>query len=572
MSDQDQPFLNAQRAYNDDEDNNFAPSVYISYRAEDNPRVARALRDWFVLRLSSMNVVIDVDIPPFVESVDYYIREQMEHCDIFVCIIGHNWLPQLNKHIDNDERDVTRIEVRIALEENLAIAPVYIDGANPFREMDLPNDLVALAKQHYSVIDNESGFEENMHKLIADLRQAAVAHDEELDRIDVDAHYAQSEKALAENRLEDALVYLQDIHDYGIIPRPFRLQIRQRIRTLKRRIQIRDGRPLYNRIKELSERHPEAAAEQLALFTAKFPEVGDPDNLTEKLYLENSLARVIVEQILFDEQLVGMDRLYLGQELSKMGDPRPGVGLHNSNIPDISWIKIIEGDFIYSFDRHITLPEFYISRYTITNKQFQAFIDDQGFEDDRWWQEFGKREADSGELRWQYHNYPRNRVSWHGALAFCNWLSDKTGYEIRLPTEMEWEKAARGVNGLVYPWGPTYLAGHSNINEAISGISQTNFREPCSVGLFPNGRSPYGVDDMIGNVWEWCYNDYADPTHVERGGKQKRALRGGSWSSDRLFAHNIRRRGELPTTRFNDIGFRIVCESLPDIHITFEED
>lgn len=567
MSDQEQPFLKAQKAYQDDDENSFAPSVYISYRPEDNERIIKALRDWFALRLGPMNVVIDVDIPPFVESVDFYIRERMKQCNIFVCIIGSHWLQQLNMSIENDEIDLARLEARIAIEENLAIAPVYIDGASPLREVDLPLDLVLISKQQYSIIDTESAFEENMLNLIEDLRQTAISHSEEMDRIDVDVHYAQFEKALAEDRLEDALVYLHDIHDYGIVPRPFRLQIRQRIRTLKRRIQIRDGRPIYDRIAKQAETDPATASEKLGLFLAKFPEVGDPLNLVGRLHFETSPSRLIINKIIHNEDMDGFQRLSAGRELNQYGDPRPGVHLHQDGTPDIGWIKIPEGDFIFGFDRHIDLPEFFISRYTVTNAQFQAFIDDNGFENEQWWAGLSVHEQASGDLRWDFDNYPRVRVSWFAAVAFCRWLSDKVGYEIRLPTEMEWEKAARGVNGSIYPWGPSYIAGHSNINEAISGISSTNLREPCAVGMYPHARSPFGVDDMIGNVWEWCLNDFSDPTNTHFEGTQKRALRGGAWSSDRLFAHTVRRRGELPTTQFNDIGFRIVCESLPDISL-----
>lgn len=563
MSNQDIPGVS--RAY--DEEKTFAPSVYISYRPEDNERIVRSIRDWFMLRLSSRNVVIDVEIPPFVDavgSVDAYIRDRMRDCDIFVPIVGPNWLQMLHMRMESGEEDQARVEARIAIDEALAIAPVYIAGAAPLREIDLPPDLLALGTPDYSVLQTGGNFEENMQAVIQNLYLTEQKHEESLDRIDVDLHYAQFEKAHADGRLQDAITYLEDIYEHGVIPRPFRLQIAQRIRTIKRQMQVRDGSPIYERIRQLIEYDPIEATEKLSHFIAKYPEVGDPENLMGKVRYESSPARLILEQI-ESPDFKSSQRLSAGRELNQHGDPRPGIGLRQDGIPDISWVKVPAGDFIFGFDRRIYIDQFYISRYTITNEQFQAFIDDNGFTDKRWWEQLDLHEDAPEAIRWDYPNYPRVRVSWFGAVAFCQWLSDKLGFEVSLPTEPEWEKAARGVNGSIYPWGGTYLAGYSNINEAISGISSSNLREPCAVGMFPHAQSTYGVHDMIGNVWEWCLNDYRDPTITTITGSNKRALRGGAWDSDRLFAHTIRRRGELPTTQFNAIGFRIACKDLPDL-------
>jgi hypothetical protein len=552
----------ASSAYEDEK--GFAPSVYISYRAEDNERIVRSIRDWFMLRLSPMNVVIDVDIPPFAESVDAYIRNYMRDCDIFVPIVGPEWLQLLHMYMESGEEDKARVEARIAIEETLAIAPVYIAGASPLREIDLPPDLSLVATNTYSVLQTGGNFEENMQAVIHNLYVTEQQHDEMLDRIDVDVHYSQFERALAEERLADAIMYLEDIYQYGVIPRPFRLQIAQRIKTLRKRLQIRDGSPIYERIRQLIEYDPIEATEKLSHFIARYPEVGDPDNLMAQVRYQSSPARVLLDAVSSPET-TSSQRLSAGRELNEHGDPRPGVGLRKDGLPDIPWAKIPAGDFIFGFDRRIDLNEYYIARYTVTNAQFEAFINDNGFSDARWWEGLAVQEDGPEEIRWEQPNYPRVRVSWYGAVAFCRWLSAQLGFTIRLPTEEEWEKAARGPNGAIYPWGSSYIAGYSNINEAISGISSTHLREPCAVGMFPHAQSTYGVHDMIGNVWEWCLNDFRNPTHIELGGDGLRAMRGGSWSNDRLFAHTARRQGKEPTTRFNEIGFRIVAEQLPDI-------
>lgn len=567
MSDQERPTVISARIFGEDD---FTPQVYISYRTEDNARIAHAIRDWFILHLGPVNVIIDVHIPPFVESVDFYVRDKMRTCDIFVPIIGPEWLPLLHMRMESAHHDLVRIETRVALDENIAVAPVYIAGASPLREIDLPADIATIANIGHSRLDAEGNFEEAMLTIIADLKSAADRHQALLGRIDVDKHYAAFEMAMDDHNLEDALRYLTEIHDYGIIPRPFRLQIRQRIRTVKRQIQIEAGGPLYEHIADLAQTDPVMAYEKLMRFLAKYPEIGDPQNIMLSIIQPSDEIMSLIDQ-LNDPELKGYERLAIGRQLAELDDPRPGVGLRPDGVPDIGWIKIPEGDFIFGFDRHIELPEFFIGQYPITYSQFAAFVEDGGYEDDRWWEGLAERETEEMEQRWPFKSYPRVRVSWYAAVAYCRWLSSKTGTEVRLPTEQEWEKAARGVNGMIYPWGASYIAGYSNINEAISGISPMNLREPTAVGMFPHGQSPYGVMDMIGNVAEWCINEFSNPDSTGKDADlssgQKRSMRGGSWSSDRLFAHTVRRRGELPTTQFNDIGFRVACYSLPTIQI-----
>src|SRR5215475_11117084 len=92
-------------------------------------------------------------------------------------------------------------------------------------------------------------------------------------------------------------------------------------------------------------------------------------------------------------------------------------------------------------------------------------------------------------------------------MAFCRWLSYKIGCEIRLPTEQEWEKAARGPEGFVYPWGNKYVSGNANIDETWSKAGPYSLKQTSPVGMYPQSMSPYGALEMSGNVWEWCANE-----------------------------------------------------------------
>ena len=121
-------------------------------------------------------------------------------------------------------------------------------------------------------------------------------------------------------------------------------------------------------------------------------------------------------------------------------------------------------------------------------------------------------------------------------MDFCRWLSHLLGYEVRLPTEQEWEKAARGTDGREYPWGDGYRSGYANINETRDKVGEYNLIQTTAVGIYPQGASPYGVLDLVGNVSEWCsskYSKYRNPRDTDLGWDDGSVLRSGNRHSDR---------------------------------------
>ncbi|MBN1955426.1 MAG: SUMF1/EgtB/PvdO family nonheme iron enzyme [Anaerolineae bacterium] len=188
----------------------------------------------------------------------------------------------------------------------------------------------------------------------------------------------------------------------------------------------------------------------------------------------------------------------------------------------------------------VTLPAYAISRYPITNAEFARFITDGGYENTDYWSEAGWRHREKERwgqprywdvARWNDPSQPVVGVSWYEALAYCRWLSAKTGREYRLPTEAEWEKAARGRDGRRYPWAGEW--DPSRCNNKTSGPGCTT-----PVGQYPTGDSVYGVGDMVGQVWEWCSSNYASYPYSADDGREDletdapRILRGGSWWND----------------------------------------
>ena len=200
---------------------------------------------------------------------------------------------------------------------------------------------------------------------------------------------------------------------------------------------------------------------------------------------------------------------------------------------------------------------FYLSRFPITNAQFEAF--DPGHVSKR--------------APWANANHPVIYVNWNDAEAFCKWLGNKEGKTYRLPTEAEWEYGARGEEGRMYPWGDWVSVGQfANFADARTNFPwrdaniDDGFAETSPVGSYPRGVSPFGVEDMSGNVFEWCLDFYEPykgkelvnprPTKIGR----HRVYRGGSWKSRVSSLRTTARAFNEPGYCSSDIGFRIVCE------------
>ena len=229
-------------------------------------------------------------------------------------------------------------------------------------------------------------------------------------------------------------------------------------------------------------------------------------------------------------------------------------------LPLLEWRDIPAGRVTIVILAHYTeynVKAFRIGKYPVTYAQFQAFVEaPDGFRSDVWWQGLDKREAEPGQQRWPVDNHPRENVSWYDAVAFCRWLSNKTGLVISLPTEQQWQRAAQGDDARQYPWGKLFDESRCNQQDNL-------WHSTTPVDKYPDGASPYGVYDMAGNVMEWCLNEYKNPSYVGFIGNADRVLRGGyyddSWASAQCFS----RHWDAPDARRPFIGFRIVAVSSP---------
>ena len=235
------------------------------------------------------------------------------------------------------------------------------------------------------------------------------------------------------------------------------------------------------------------------------------------------------------------------------------------------------------------LPDYWIGTYPVTVAQWRRFVKGDGYTTCAYWTEAGWRfinglDAKPWYLRilptmWSGHastldrwqgpetgddNLPVVNVSWFEAVAYCRWLSAQTGHAFYLPSEAEWEKAARGPDGRIWPWGNTWEPGRSNSEELSLG-------RPSPVGSFPDGVSPYGVHDMAGNVYEWCATKYGKgyPYQMEDEWAEAyleedtlRRLRGGRFGSSRTYVRGAYRNvNDDARYRTYDRGLRVASRS-----------
>lgn len=267
----------------------------------------------------------------------------------------------------------------------------------------------------------------------------------------------------------------------------------------------------------------------------------------------------IIKLIANPEALSISERAEAGRVLAVIGDNRPGVGVNDKGLPDIKWQKIPGGKITIK-DKSFVVEPFYLAAYPITNAQFQCLIDDpNGYKNSRWWEGLDAKPSTPLKPRWSEANHPRETISWFEAMAFCAWISERSGFDITLPTEWQWQQAAcSGETDFSYPWGKDYQSGYANINETLGNVGTHNLQRTTAVGLYPHGNSHQGIADLSGNVWEWCLNEYDTPENIASKALV-RVVRGGSWLIGQDRARASSRCYLSPDFSYVRVGFRVCC-------------
>jgi formylglycine-generating enzyme required for sulfatase activity len=201
----------------------------------------------------------------------------------------------------------------------------------------------------------------------------------------------------------------------------------------------------------------------------------------------------------------------------------------------------------------VNLGGYWIGKTEVTVKQFRAFANAKNY----------VTQAESGgkenwkKSSFEHENHPVVWVSWNDANAYCQFMSESKGFQFKLPTEAQWEKAARGNDARKYPWG------NQKPDKNLSNI------KTCLVGSYPKGASPYGVLDMAGNVWEWCSDWYSKdyyrnaPRENPKGPSNglTHVIHGGSWYGRAKYIHCSLRYHEKASYSTFILGFRLCQEN-----------
>lgn len=230
--------------------------------------------------------------------------------------------------------------------------------------------------------------------------------------------------------------------------------------------------------------------------------------------------------------------------------PWPTQAPTSAPVDDPGMVYVPGGEFIFGSDEGkedespqqvVEIDSFNIDKHPVTCAEYKEFIDATGHPTPRDWE--------NGEIPEGREDHPVIWVSWEDATAYCEWAGK------RLPTEMEWEKAARGTEGNIYPWGNAF-------DTSLCNSQESDIQGTTPVDRYPEGASPYGALDMAGNVWEWTadwYDAYRGSVYeLDRYGTTYRVLRGGSWYDGANAVRTTSRNSAKPGFSFSTIGFRCV--------------
>lgn len=528
-------------------------NIFLSYRRDDSRGYTNAIYTLLELHYPKESIFMDVDT--LVPGTDFVnaLEKAVESCDIFLAVIGTSWVDVRDekgqRRLDNPE-DFVRIEVAHALERGIPVIPVLVNGAQMPSSEKLPDDLKDLARRHaFSIGD----------RLRLDVQRLIEVLDKTFEQLESDSTGNAKEKETvsgarvgAESALknEEEHLFEKRDEDQGRAKK----EVKGTINILRKESlkDTEEQQALLNQKPAFKARHKTKSADQSVPAARKnipvwvwiggvvvvaalgygifsgFPSFRrQTTSATEaaQAVLRSTPARTqTASPIETDSQ----PAITPTAKNSMTPTPEPLAGAESINpINSSVMVYVPSGEFIMGNDtgkpnespeHSVYLDGFWIDKTEVTMGLYLLCVEDGSC-----------HIPESQEHRLTddaLANHPLVDITWKQANSYCHWAGG------RLPTEAEWEKAARGTDGRIYPWGDEIDDGRANINNRLGGTSE--------VGSFPEGSSPYGLLDMAGNAAEYVADWYAagyyltspssNPAGPELG--LERVIKGGSWISD----------------------------------------
>ena len=524
--------------------------IFISYRRSDTGPTAVRIYDRLRARFGAESIFMDVDSIPLAVDFRDHIAQSVGQCDVMLAIIGPEWLGQSSgtmrmgdpaRRID-DPADFVRNEVEAALNRKIPVIPVLIGHTSMPSHADLPPSLAALAFRNAAQVDSWRDFHIHVDRLIQGIEDV----------------FERQNKGKTAQPGEPAARLVYDLGRPATTPAHEAHVASSKGITPHRRWIWLAAIPLLGiigwAIKNANTKGP-----------PDVPVKPDPSVLDIQLV---PIKAGSFSMGTSEEELKRLESLFPVILAFPFQDEKPP-----------HFVKITK--------------DFYLSRDEITVGQFRRFVDASGYqteaEKDGKGSEFYNVDGARLELdptrNWrnpgfsQEDDHPVVCVSYNDAVAFCDWYSkqDDRGYRYRLPTEAEWEYACRAGTTTFYPNGddPEKLAAIANVADAEAARQYPSlqhikgddgFIHTAPVGKF--SANSWGLHDMIGNVEEWCSDNYdelyysrspaADPLGVSRA--PRRVVRGGHWCSFARYCRSAARSSHEPTRRTCLLGFRVAAE------------
>ncbi|NWF70505.1 MAG: SUMF1/EgtB/PvdO family nonheme iron enzyme [Chloroflexi bacterium] len=469
------------------------------------------------------------------------ILRRLDWCEGFVYLLSP----------DSVGSEYCRREFDLALNLGRPIFPVLIHEKTPIpdalREVQYADLSKGLTPEAVRVLLSSIQIAERQKASHNAAYPTAITADEiKLPTINSANVISEAAAAMEKGQFDQAVFLLKQAKGSGFKPKFINIDalLEEAEMALNRQTYLREAEREYKQIVHLVKlkRTRKLGCEAFGAFRRDFPDY-DPDQLAQ-LCAELSASTSSVN----------------GAKL----DTPPAPPKNDFTLNLLEWCDIPAGMLLLDeadgkTKKQMFIDGFKMSRYPITNAQYQAFLDDpMGYANLSWWQysthahEWRMANPQPQPSRYQGDERPREMVNWYDALAFCHWLSARLGVKVTLPTQRQWQRAARGDDARQYPWGSSFDKSYANTRE--SELKMTTF-----VTRYANAVSPYQVWDMAGNVCEWCLDSKGGSTELTN--EDERIVMGGSFVSDCSRAAISFHYLLNPKTLFGSIGFRVVREA-----------